>query len=148
MGHLVDSIAIDAPPDAVWEWLTDIPAHYGEWHPDHVSAEWERGEPSQIGSIMRAVEVLDGTRETLRMELTSIEPPHRLRYRMRGLISILLPGGGFTVTPQDGGCLFTAFISYRMGRFTERLFDRRVAALTRHMEEEGENLKRIIESTP
>ncbi len=147
MRRLVDSIVIDAPPDAIWRWLADLPAHYTEWHPDHVSAVWERGGPDQIGSIMRAVEVLGGTRETLRMELTSIDPPHRFEYRMRGPISMLLPGGAFTVTPVDCGSRFTASISYRFGPLTERFFKNRVAALTRHMREEGESLKRIIEST-
>lgn len=147
MRQLVDSIVIDAPPDPVWQWLEDLPSHYTEWHPDHVSAEWERGGPDQIGSIMRAVEFLGGTREALRMELTSIDAPHGFEYRMRGPISMLLPGGAFTVTPHNGGSRFTASISYRLGAFTERFFSRRVAALTRHMREESENLKRIIEST-
>ena len=146
MRQLVDSIVIDAPPEVIWRWLNDLPSHYTEWHPDHVSAEWERGGPDEIGSIMRAVEFLGGTREVVRMELTSIDAPHRFEYRMRGPISMLLPDGAFTVAPHDGGSRFTASISYRFGTLTERFFSRRVAALTRHMREESENLKRIIES--
>ena len=147
MRQLVDSIIIDAPPDTIWQWLADLPAHYTEWHPDHVSAVWERGGPDQIGSIMRAVEFLGGIRETLRMELTRVDPPHRFEYRMRGPISLLLPGGAFSVISHNGASRFTASISYRMGTLTERFFKDRVAALTRHMREEGESLKRIIEST-
>jgi hypothetical protein len=59
---------------------------------------------------------------------------------------MLLPGGAFAVVSDDGGARFTATISYRFGRLTERLFKRRMATLQRHMKEEGENLKRIIES--
>jgi hypothetical protein len=62
------------------------------------------------------------------------------------LISLLLPGGAFVVVPEESGSRFTATISYRFGRLTERLFQHRTAALKRHMQEEGENLKRIIES--
>lgn len=65
---------------------------------------------------------------------------------MRGPISFLLPGGAFAVMPDNGGSCFTASISYRFGKMTERMFKRRMAVLTRHMQEEGENLKRIIES--
>jgi uncharacterized protein YndB with AHSA1/START domain len=144
--ELTDSIRIDSPPKPVWEWLSGLSEHYTEWHPDHVSAEWEHGEPNQVGSILRAVEDLGGTREVLRFEMTSVEPPHRLEYRIRGPISMLLPGGAFAVVSDDRGSRFTATISYRFGRLTERLFKRRTAALQRHMKEEGENLKRIIES--
>ncbi|MDH5373350.1 MAG: SRPBCC family protein [Acidimicrobiia bacterium] len=146
MRELTDSIRIDSPPEPVWEWLSGLSEHYTEWHPDHVSAEWEHGEPNQVGSILRAVEDLGGTREVLRFEMTSVEPPHRLEYRIRGPISMLLPGGAFAVVSDDRGSRFTATISYRFGRLTERLFKRRTAALQRHMKEEGENLKRIIES--
>lgn len=146
MRELTDSIRIDSPPEPVWEWLSALSEHYTEWHPDHVSAEWEHGEPNQVGSILKAVEDLGGTREVLRLEMTSVEPPHRFEYRIRGPISLLLPGGAFAVVSDDGGSRFTATISYRFGRLTERLFRRRTAALRRHMEEEGENLKRIIES--
>lgn len=146
MRELTDSIRIDSPPEPVWEWLSGLSEHYTEWHPDHVSAEWEHGEPNQVGSILRAVEDVGGTREVLRFEMTSVEPPHRLEYRIRGPISMLLPGGAFAVVSDDRGSRFTATISYRFGRLTERLFKRRTAALQRHMKEEGENLKRIIES--
>ena len=147
MRQLIDSIWIDSPPEPIWEWLTDLATHYTQWHPDHVSAEWEHGAPNQVGSILRAVEDLAGTREVLRFELTSMDPPHKLEYRMRGPISMLLPDGAFIVEPHSLGSRFTASISYRFGALTERLFQRRVAALTQHMKEEGQNLKRIIEST-
>jgi hypothetical protein len=146
MRQLTDSIVIHSPPEPIWDWLSDLADHYTEWHPDHVSAEWERGEPNRVGSILRAVEHLGGIREELRFELTSLEPPHRFEYRMRGPISLLLPGGAFNVQPHNGDSQFEASISYRFGRLTERVFRHRVAALKRHMAEEGENLKRIIET--
>ncbi|MCJ7779742.1 MAG: hypothetical protein MUQ27_02855, partial [Acidimicrobiia bacterium] len=65
---------------------------------------------------------------------------------IRGPISLLLPGGAFVVVPDDRGSRFTATISYRFGRLTELLFKHRTATLRRHMQEEGENLKRTIES--
>lgn len=146
MRQLTDSIGIDSPPEPVWEWLAALSQHYTEWHPAHVSAEWVHGEPNQLGSVLEAVESLGGSREVLRLEMTSISPPHGFEYRIRGPISLLLPGGAFAVVPEDGGSRFTATISYRCGRLTERLFQRRTAELKRHMQEEGENLKRIIES--
>jgi uncharacterized protein YndB with AHSA1/START domain len=106
-----DSIVIDSPPEPIWEWLAGLADHYAEWHPDHVSAQWERGEPNRVGSILRAVEHHGGTREELRFELTSIEPPHRFEYRIRGPFSLLLPGGAFHVRPHNGSSQFVASIS-------------------------------------
>jgi hypothetical protein len=146
MRQLTDSIVIDSPPEPIWDWLTGLADHYTEWHPDHVSARWERGEPNRVGSILRAVERLGDTREEMRFEVVSMQPPNRFEYRMRGAISLLLPGGAFDVRPHNGSSRFVASISYRFGRLTERLFRRRVAALRQHMAEEGENLKRIIET--
>lgn len=144
--QLMDSVEIDAPSEAIWAWLRDLAEHYTEWHPDHVSAEWERGEPGQVGSVLRAVEDLGREREVLRFEMTSVNAPHGFEYRTRGAISALLPGGAFAVAPHDGGSRFTATISYRGGAFTELVFKHRMTSLRRHMREEGENLKRLIES--
>ncbi len=46
MRELRDSISIDAPPERAWEWFEGLADHYADWHPAHVSAEWERGAPS------------------------------------------------------------------------------------------------------
>lgn len=146
MHELRDSIDIDAPPERVWDWLAELADHYTDWHPAHVSAEWERGAPNQVGSVLRVVEDLGGHREELRFELTAVEPHHRLEYRLLGPIAMLLPRGAFTIAPTDGGARFVATISYRFGWLTERLFRKRTATLRAHMREEGESLKRILES--
>jgi uncharacterized protein YndB with AHSA1/START domain len=140
-----DSVDLRAEPERVWQWLTGLAEHYTAWHPAHRDAVWERGQPNQVGSVLRVVEDLGGHREVLRFELTSVEPPHRYEYRFRGPISLLLPRGAFTVVPRDGGSRFVAGISYRFGWLTEHLFSRRSAQLRAHMHEEGENLRRILD---
>lgn len=146
MRELRDSVHIDAAPEQVWSWLTDLPEHYTEWHPDHVSAEWERGDFRRTGSIMTAIEFLGGRREELRFELTYVDPPGCIEYRFKGPHALLLAGGAFNVAGDDGGARFTACIRYRFGILTERLFRRRITTLRTHMREEGENLKRLVEA--
>jgi uncharacterized protein YndB with AHSA1/START domain len=141
-----DCIHIDTPPGRIWSWLTRLSEHYTRWHPDHVSADWERGEPNQIGSVLRAVEYLGGHREQLRFEMIDVDPPRRMEYRIRGLHSLLLPGGSFEIAPDGEGSKFTAGIRYRFGPLTERILKHRVAALRTHMREEGQNLKRLLET--
>ncbi|MFW2340698.1 MAG: SRPBCC family protein, partial [Acidimicrobiia bacterium] len=145
--QLQDSIRIEAPPQAIWDWLVHLTDHYTEWHPDHVSAVWERGQPNQIGSVMCAVEKIGDKRETLRFEMTFLEPPAKYEYRIKGPHSIVLPGGGFEIRPDAGGSIFTATISYRFGVLVEWILRRRTGSLRDHMREEGENLKQIIEQS-
>jgi hypothetical protein len=147
MRQLQDFVHVDALPERVWSWLTRLTEHYVEWHPDHVSAEWVQGEPTQVGSILHAVEYLGGHREELRFEMTHIDPPHRMEYRVQGSHSILLPGGAFTISPDSGGSTFTAAIRCRFGAATARVFRRRVAMLRAHMRQEGENLKPAYSTT-
>lgn len=145
MRELSDSIEIDAPPDRLWDWLTHLADNYTSWHPDHISAEWTSGVPNAVGSVLTVVERLGGTTETLRFELTSIDPPRGFDYRLRGHASVLLPKGSFAIEPKERGSRFTAAIAYRFGRPTEVLFRRRMLALRTHMREEGRNLKLLIE---
>ena len=144
--QLTDSITIDAPPNRVWAWLQELADHYIEWHPDHVSAYWVNGEPNQVGSVLEAIEHLGSHTERLRFEMTAVEPDRLMEYRILGAEGLLLPRGRFDIAPDNGGSTFTASITYRFGRVTESIFRGRVDALRAHMREEGENLKRLVET--
>ncbi len=146
MRVLRDSIHVDAPPDAVWTWLTGLSDHYTEWHPDHVSAEWVEGEPNRVGSVLEAVEYLAGRREVLRFEITDVIPAHRMEYRILGAHGLVLPGGSFEINAENGGARFIATIRARLGGLSEKVLSRRVDALRTHMREEGQNLKQLVET--
>ncbi len=146
MRQVSDTVDVDVPPDRVWRWLAGLAEHYQDWHPDHVSAVWEQGEPNQIGSVLKVVESLGGHREELRFEMTDMVAPNLMEYRVVGLHGLLLPGGAFLIASDGDGSMFTASIRYRFGWVVERLFRRRAAALRAHMREEGVNLKRLVEA--
>ena len=146
MRRIRDTVHIDASPEEVWSWLAGLADHYTDWHPDHVSAEWVVGEPNGVGSILEAVEYIGGHKETLRFVMTDIDAPHLMKYRIRGLHSMLLPGGGFSIAADGNGSAFTATIGYRFGGILDRFVPRRAEALRTHMREEGANLKRLVET--
>ena len=141
-----DTIHIDASPEEVWSWLAELADHYTDWHPDHVSAEWVEGEPNGVGSVLEAVEYIGGHKETLRFVMTAIDAPRRMTYRIRGMHSMVLRGGGFAIAADGDGSAFTATIDCRFGGMLERFVPRRIAALRAHVREEGVNLKRLVES--
>lgn len=141
---------IDAPPARVWAWLEALPDHYRDWHPGHISCRWVKGRPNTPGAVMEAVEVLHGRRHRLRMRLTLVEPGRRVEYQVfPGL------GGGFQVEPAGAGSAFTATIRVGfalpvLGPILDRLLRRalgaRLGAIRRHQEEEGANLKSLLEA--
>jgi len=141
---LRDSVSLDAAPDRVWSWLIGLADHYTEWHPDHLEAEWERGEPTRVGSVLRIVEILGGHKEELRLKLTVVEPPRRFAYRILGVHRAVIAGGAFEIAPVEQGCVFTATLRCRGGRLVARVFRRRLATLRVHMSEEGEQLRRLV----
>jgi len=144
---LEDSIEVDAAPETVWAWLSTMADHYTEWHPDHISAGWIRGEPNHVGSRLEAIEYLAGHREKLVFEMTGVTPPRRMEYRILGPHSILLPAGRFVVSELDHRSVFQAEIDVRFARLAAIAFRRRIEALRIHMHEEGRSLKRLIEAS-
>ena len=128
-------------------WLSTLASQYREWHPDHVSAAWIRGDPNEVGSRLEVVERLGGHRETLVFEVTAFDPPRRFEYRIVGVHSALIPGGRFVVEPRNDRSEFVAELDLRLPRLAGLVFRRRVKALRTHMREEGRSLKRMLETS-
>ncbi len=63
-------------------------------------------------------------------------------------VSLVCPRGGFYVEPVKGGAIFTAVLYFRFARLFRKFANARVRDIMTHMKEEGEGLKRIIESAP
>ena len=96
MASLRNTIAIDAPPERVWEVLGDLAAT-SEWLPGTLDARME-------GAI-RVCRMADGS--DVREEISDYSPERRT-YRYRHL-EIPLPvresSGTFAVEPADGGAV-------------------------------------------
>ena len=54
--------------------------------------------------------------------------------------------GSFVIEPGGDGCVVTATISLKFGRLISTLFKGIADDLQRHMKEEGESLKRLLEA--
>lgn len=143
---LTESVEIDASPEQAWEWLATMADHYADWHPDHVDAKWVHGPPNEVGSRMKAVESLGGHRQSMTLEMTAVDPPWSMKYRILGVHGVLLSGGSFEIAARHGGAVFTAGIDVRFPRFACLIFRRRMEALRTHMREEGQSLKRLLEA--
>lgn len=146
---LRDSVQIEASPESVFGWLFNLCENYLEWHPDHVGCRYLSGSEMKVGSVIQAEEYLHGSLHKLRMKLTRFEPGSRIDYAV-------FPGlsGSFLVEHSEGECRFIAelkmgtewpLIGPAMDRMLGRILERQILSLERHMKEEGENLKRLLE---
>ncbi len=141
---LKDSIEIKATPEKIFDFFTHFEENYHVWHPDHVESRWLKGR-AEAGSILYCEEYLHGKLHKMKFLLTKMEPNRRIEFRLLFPISMICPKGSFIIEPKEESCIFTATLSFRFAKFFLKFAKSRVEAIERHMREEGENLKRLLE---
>lgn len=147
---LRDSITIQAIPEQIFKWLELMPQEYCAWHPDHVACRVVKGSVLQPGSEIECREYLHGILHVMRLRTTRMDPGRRMEYEITGLGK-----GAFEVISRDEEVDFVAelelgfdfpIIGTLIDALLRALLSRRLDALRQHMREEGQNLKKIIES--
>lgn len=147
---LRDEIEIHTTPEEAFDFLIHLDRHYVAWHPDHLSAEWVSGPAGEEGSTLAVNEVLHGEPHRLKLRVTLNRPYRELRYRAGPGVS-----GAFRIRSRAGGISFTAELAFGwdlplIGRLLDAIANRflldRIEALRGHMQEEGANLKALLES--
>lgn len=117
------------------------------WHNDHVECQWLNGIPFEVGSVLYVEEYLHKRLHRLKFVSTKLDPDRVIEYKPLFPASIVCTGGSFVIDEKDDYCIFYATLSFRMGWLFSLFAGGRVAAIKKHMKEEGENLKMIVEST-
>jgi len=147
---LRDSIRIRATPEQLFKWLESMPQEYVSWHPDHVACRALKGSMLQVGSEVECQEYLHGKLHSMRFRPMRVDPGRRMEYEI-----IALGKGAFEAVPKDEEIEFVAELHLGsntpiVGRLIDAalraFFSRRLEAMRQHTLEEGQNLKRIIES--
>jgi uncharacterized protein YndB with AHSA1/START domain len=150
---LTDSVEIGVSAEKVFDFFLQIvdDASYRTWHPaDHVAFRWIRGNPWEEGSVAYAEEYLHGKLHKAKFRVSKVVPNKEIEYApVSRLLRVFLPENRFEIEPSGEGCMFTAKVHVRIGRIGKALAKRKLeaglSAVRKHMKEEGENLKRILE---
>jgi len=146
---LRDSVRIRTTPEHVFKWLEAMPQEYKSWHPDHVACRLIHGSMLQPGSEIECKEYLHGKLHVMRLRATRIDPGRQMEYEIAGLGK-----GAFEVIPRGDEIEFVAelglgsdapIIGHLVDTILRVLFGCRLGALKQHMQEEGQNLKKILE---
>jgi len=147
MKTLRESIEINVSPEVIWDWLLHIDENYIEWHPSHIKANWETETASEIGSVLYAEEDIKGDFLKMRSKLTELIPNKLYKFKIVGTLKLILAGGSFEIEPSENGSIFTATLDFHMGKLLSKLAKKKVQEISQHMIEEGQNLKKILESS-
>ena len=151
---LTDSIEIKTTPEKVFDFFFHLvdDETYRAWHPDdHVALRWIKGHPWEEGSVVYAEEYIHGKLHKLKSVITKLIPNRLIEYTPTSrFLRMYFPKNRFTVEPKQGTCIFTAQGTLRVGwiarTFAKKRLERGLSSVQKHMKEEGESLKRILEA--
>lgn len=138
---------MSASPHEVFHFFETMEDNYERWHPDHIRFQWVEGNGLEPGAEAYFEERIAGTVQERTVRFTAVDPDRYIEFRPTSrLIAIFLPRISFTIDSRPSGCEFTQRIKVRTGPIGARLNRREFDAVRRHMREEGENLKRILQA--
>ncbi len=150
---LTDSIEIKTTPENIFNFFARLSddESYRAWHPDdHVSLRWIKGDPWQEGSVVYAEEYIHGDLHKLKFVITKVVANRKIEYApVNRFLRFYFPMNVFAVEQKGDICVFIASGTYRIGwlarTFAGKKIKRGLLSVNKHMKEEGENLKRILE---
>ncbi len=146
---LRDTIEIKASPEQNFEFFVHFKENFHAWHPDHVECRYLTEGPLREGSVIYIEEYLHGKLHKLKLHIVKIEPNSRIEYK-----TFLGTKGVFIMEPRGANSLFTAemYIGTKIpvlrslvDRIMGMFLSRQLESIKRHMAEEGQTLKRILE---
>jgi hypothetical protein len=145
--RLVESIDIEISPDRVFGFFEQMADNYLRWHPDHQAFRWLDPEGLATGSRFSLRERIGGRELERTMVITRLQPGRMLEFAPNHrFVRFLMPRLLFRMAPIGrGACRLSAEIHVRTGPLGAWLNRREFDAVRRHMREECQNLKRIVE---
>lgn len=144
---LEETTEVKTSPRAVYRFFESMEENYLRWHPDHVSFRWIDGGSLKVGKKAHFEEVIAGKRQDKTVRFTEINPNRYIEFKPTSLLTgLLMPQISFSIAPHANGCEFTQRIKVRTGPIGAWLNRREFEAVRKHMREEGENLKLILEN--
>ncbi len=151
---LKDSIEIKTSPEKIWEFFENLEQNYKAWHPeDHIIFKWTKGNPMEVGSTFYAEEYAMGEIKKFKGTIDEVIPNRKIVFKYSFPASLVSLGFEWRIEPKGSTSVFTAVNYVRAERimrilmkFSEyKTMETLVEVGKKHVKEEGENLKKILE---
>lgn len=139
------SVYIRTTPQAVMAFFRDIEAQFLAWHPDHIL--FHRESPGlKVGGSFYFEEWIGGKLLKKRVRFTRVERNLIQFAPINPLFRLFLPYIAFQISAESNGIRVTQTIKIRTGPLGAWSNRREFSAVRVHMREEGENMKRLLET--
>ena len=147
--ELKHSIEIKTTPEKIWNFLKN-PENYTTWHPkDHIKIIWTEGKPLELGSKFYSEQLVFGKVQKYKGHIKEMIPNRKIVFTFKFPVSLISPKIEWRIEPKGSNTVFTAISFLRAGHLYKKLFKKGMKNLitehNRHVGEEGENLKKILE---
>lgn len=147
---LTSSTRIQTSPENVWNFFYNLEDNYENWHPDdHHYWKWTKGKPLAIGSKIDSKETIDGHSSRIKAVVTESIENEKIVLKPCWPISIMCPKLEWIIKKEGNGVHFIAHTYYKFGKlfllFKKDSVNQIIEITRKHMDEEGENLKNILE---
>jgi hypothetical protein len=138
---------IRASPERLFAFFAGMEENYKPWHAEHVVFRWLDPPALRQGVRFYFEETIGGKLLKKTVAFTRVEPYSLIEFAPTSrLFRLVLPRIAFRITPGDGGFTVTQDIQLRIGPLAARLNRRELDAVSKHMREEGLNLRGFLES--
>jgi uncharacterized protein YndB with AHSA1/START domain len=148
---LSHSIEIKTTHEKIWNFLRN-PDNYTIWHPqDHIRMMWTEGKPFEERSKFYSEQLIFGKVQKYNGQIKEIIPNRKVVFTFKFPMSLISPKIVWYTETKEENTVFTAISYFRAGHLYKKLFKKGMKNLitehNRHVGEEGENLKKILESS-
>jgi hypothetical protein len=151
---LKDSVEIKTTPEKLYDWFKNLDKHFEEWHPNHKKFVKVTGGTDE-GDIIYFEELVEGKWYRVKVKIGKLEKNDQ-GWQIEFLTSSRLARILFIAEVKGDGCIFThiesfglktpvigCLMDFLMSKVFYSLF--RFDLIRKDMEEDGLNLKRILE---
>jgi len=111
----------------------------------------DRGGPFKLGSKFYSEQLVFGKVQKYNGQIKEIIPNRKVVFTFKFPVSLISPEIEWRIEPKESTAVFTAISYIRAGHLYKKLFKKGMKKLfeehDRHVSEEGENLKKILESS-
>ena len=144
------SIEIDTTPEKIWDFFKNIKTNYKQWHTkEHVFFHWIKGKPLEIGSKFDSEEEIDGNKVRIKGICVESEENKIIAFKPSWPVSFICPRIEWIIETKGTKTVFTANTYYKFGKIYLKTKKEKVNLILKvaqkHMDEEGVNLKNILE---
>ena len=144
---LKDTVEIHTTPEKVWEFWATMDKHYKDWHPeDHILFRWTKGKPMEEGSTVYAEEVLGGKLLKLKVTCAEVVPNKKFSLILPFPASLFVKYE-YLIEPSGENTTFTAYAYLRYPWFSHKRMQSTIETGKKHVREEGENMKKLLEGS-